>query len=122
MKAVGLGLKGARQLPVIVINLTAQGFQAHTCMWRACFHGPGGTILWLKDNSWAFPYFPPPLFDTLPRALIVFIWAAKERQSAYKAAISLSHCEICLTIVWIMFIIVAAEKAAGRSCQCVVWF
>lgn len=31
-KAVGLGLRGARQLPVIVRNLTVQGFQAHTCM------------------------------------------------------------------------------------------
>lgn len=65
-KAVGLGLKGARQLPVIVRNLTVQGFQAHTCMWRACFHAPGGTILWLKDNSWAFLY-PPPTSLTLPR-------------------------------------------------------
>lgn len=32
IKAVGLGLRGARQLPVIVRNLTVQGFQAHTCM------------------------------------------------------------------------------------------
>lgn len=65
-KAVGLGLRGARQLPVIVRNLTVQGFQAHTCMWRPCFHAPGGTILWLKDNSWAFLYSPPSAL-TLPR-------------------------------------------------------
>lgn len=31
-KAVGLGLRGARQLPVIVRNVAVQGFQAHTCM------------------------------------------------------------------------------------------
>lgn len=60
-----------------------------------------------------FTFFAPLVQYT--SALIVFIWAAKERQSAYKTAISLRHREICLTIVWIMFIIVAAKKAAEHS-------
>lgn len=119
LKAVGLGLRGARQFPVIVRNVTVQGFQAHTCMRRGCFYAPSATILWLKDNSLAFLYFVSLVDPT--SALIIFICAAREMQSAYKTAISLSHCEICLPI-WIMFIIVAAKKAAEHSCQCVVWF
>lgn len=31
---------------------------------------------------------------------MVFICPAREKQNAYKTAVPLSHCEICLTISW----------------------
>lgn len=120
------------------LSLVLGSSRPHGCQTASAhckkFNSPGisGTYLHVKSlfsctqwnyfvgerqyNSSAFLYFSSTL------ALIVFIWAARERQSAYKIAVSLSHCEICLTIVWIMFITVATKRGAEHSCQCVVWF